>query len=214
MKMWILFKIDLKRNWKTILNVIGIDIIYACISDKDSFDFMLCMIIWTIGWANTLFDKERKEESRFLYMLPVAKQSRVLARYLMAFVFSLSGVTGYFIGKIINHYLFDYHLEKIGASSAMLFSITVFMISLTYIISYKVGKTESEVLDRILPILIAGVLVVGILWIIPDNLYFIIYDWILQYIQIAVILSLILSIGMWMIGMIISSKIFEKKDFV
>ncbi|MDO4169059.1 MAG: ABC-2 transporter permease [Lachnospiraceae bacterium] len=214
MEVWTFFKMDLKSNWKSILSVMGMDILYACMSHTDPYYFIPSLILWTIAVANMLFDKERKQESRFLYMLPVAKQSRVLARYLMIFVFSLSGVTGYFIGKIVNYHLFDHRFEKVGASSAMLFSVTVFMISLTYIISYKVGKTESEVLDRILPILIAGVLMVGIIWMIPETVYSMLYDYVLQHMQISAILSLILSIGMWMIGMIVSSKIFEKKDFV
>lgn len=215
MEAWTFFKIDLKRNWKSILSIISMDILYACMSHADPFYFIVMMILWSVTWACMPFDKERREESRFLYMLPATKQSRVVGRYLMAFVFSLASMMGYFIGKILIYRLLYNNAEKIDGSTVMILSVTLFMISMTYMIVYEIGKTGIERLDRILPVIIAAVLMIGPLWIIPDTLYYsILYDWMPQHMQVSAIFSLVFSIGMWMIGIVVSGKILEKKDFV
>lgn len=155
---------------------------------------------------------EQRSEAGFLYMLPITKQERVAGRYCFGMFLMLLMIAESIFLNILKNITSGSSIEHLVLQLGIFFGIGTGTIALQYILFYSIGKINSQQF-------------IGIIMMAPGFFVFFIANYLAERIDGTLILMQILeninlvSIGtaaagilLWMISMIISMEINNRKD--
>ncbi|MDF2512046.1 MAG: hypothetical protein K0S04_1912 [Herbinix sp.] len=173
------------------------------------------VVFGAIIFSTQPFTMESASESGFINMLPGTKRDRVTGRYLFALALTLFSVLVGVIAVSIYDIYKDTSLEPVMSVSCILFGCAMVICSLQYVLFYSIGKGKSNqmmAIIRMIPSFVMFFLGTYLSdWIKSGdgtNL-----EWVLEREVELSLLCVLVGLFVFFVGISVSSRIIEHKDF-
>ncbi|MFA9376974.1 MAG: ABC-2 transporter permease [Lachnotalea sp.] len=162
------------------------------------------------------FMQEQIAESGFVNMLPTTKNERVIGRYLfglllLIFAMGLSLISLVIYSLINNGIPSNWNIAIIGS-----FGIGLIVLGFQYVVFYAMGKMKSQQFASLIMMAPGFILFFGANFIIgkiEKNMPSAV-EWIASNLTAFAVLIMVVGIVIWVLSIIVTTKIIDKRDFI
>ncbi len=139
--------LNLRKNFKTTLLVIGFFAIYAYSSNNPSYMITMVTLILSMMPLTSMAYDDMSKWDRYALAMPISKKDIVLSKYILSILLSLVSI----LVSFIITYLFILPRSDMGRRELLLVAYIIFFISLVYVsivlpLIYKFGVEKTRII--------------------------------------------------------------------